>query len=129
MPHQMAPNRHSLPAMKAMWRIELLGGLRVQHAERVIDRFPTQKAAVLLAYLALTHSVGTRPQHAHTREALIEQLWPEIELEAARASLRAALYSLRQLLQESAAGELLITSRSTVALNPAAFTTDVAEFR
>jgi DNA-binding SARP family transcriptional activator len=111
--------------MKAIWRIELFGGLWVQHAERVITRFPTQKTAVLLAYLAY------HPQHPQPREALIEQLWPEIDPDAGRSSLRSALYSLRQLLEpeEGAAGNLLIASRSTVSLQPAAFTTDVAEFR
>src|SRR5262245_14392966 len=111
--------------MKGMWRIELLGELRVQHADRVITRFPTQKAGVLLAYLAYY------PQHPHPRDALIEQLWPEIDLDAARSSLRNALYSLRQLLErdEGAPGTLLIASRSTVSLHPGAFTTDVADFR
>jgi DNA-binding SARP family transcriptional activator len=110
--------------MNAIWRIELLGGLRVQLADRVITHFPTQKTAVLLAYLAYHH------QHPHPRDALIDQLWPEIDLEAARSSLRSALYSLRHLLEpEDAAGHLLLASRSTVSLHPDAFTTDVADFR
>jgi hypothetical protein len=35
--------------MEAPWRIELLGGLRARHGERVVARFRTQKAAELLA--------------------------------------------------------------------------------
>ena len=49
-------------------RIELLGWLRMVGADRVIDRFRTQKVAALLAYLAF-HS-----QRSHPREELIEIL-------------------------------------------------------
>jgi DNA-binding SARP family transcriptional activator len=96
--------------MKAAWQIELLGGLWAKDGEREITRFPTQKTAVLLAYLAY------HPQHPHPREALIEQLWPEIDLDAARSSLRNAVYALRQLLEleAGATGKLLLASRSTV---------------
>ena len=34
--------------MEAPWRIELLGGLRARHGERVVARFRTQKAAEML---------------------------------------------------------------------------------
>jgi DNA-binding SARP family transcriptional activator len=142
--------------MDGAWRIELLGGLRVQHGDRLLTRFPTQKAGALLAYLAYYR------QHPHPRDRLTEQFWPEIDRDAARASLRVALSTLRRVLEpadtpaavRSAAGcssersdlgtceagrgaaagarpstsGLLIASRSTISLNPSAFTTDVAEF-
>jgi DNA-binding SARP family transcriptional activator len=110
--------------MATAWRIDLLGGLRVQCGERGVTRFPTQKTGGLLAYLAYYD------RHPHPREALIEQLWPEIDLDAARASLRVALSSLRHLLDPPGApdGTLLIASRAALSLDPSAFTTDIAEF-
>jgi DNA-binding SARP family transcriptional activator len=76
--------------LERSWRIELLGGLRVEGGGRVVTRFPTQKAAALLAYLAYHRD---RP---HPREVLAALLWPEAEWEAARHRLNVALSSLRQ---------------------------------
>src|SRR5436190_24288720 len=80
-------------SMDARWRIELFGGLRAVREERVVTHFPTQKAASLLAYLALT---AGRRQQPHSREELTELLWPEHDTEAARNSLRVALHALRR---------------------------------
>src|SRR5688572_8364479 len=71
------------------WRIELLGGLRLIQAGRVVTRFRTRKAASLLAYLALYAS------RAHSRDSLADLLWPEADAESARRNLRQALYTLR----------------------------------
>jgi predicted ATPase/DNA-binding SARP family transcriptional activator len=79
--------------MDARWRIELLGGLRAESAGRVITRFATQKTGSLLAYLA--HFLD-RP---HSREALIDLLWPESTPQAARQSLSQSLHLLRRLLE------------------------------
>jgi predicted ATPase/DNA-binding SARP family transcriptional activator len=109
--------------MNALWRIELLGSLRATHGDRVVTQFRTQKAGSLLAYLAF-HS-----RHPHPRDALLELLWPELDLDASRNNLRFVLHSLRQLLEPAGtpAGSVLLADRSTVSLRPAAFTTDVAE--
>jgi predicted ATPase/DNA-binding SARP family transcriptional activator len=125
--------------MDRHWRIDLLGGLRAVEGGRVITRFPTQKAAALLAYLALTHSVGGGARRGArsrghprslSREALIELLWPEHDPEAARNNLRVALHALRRQfeLPDSPTDCLLLSDRSTISLNPAAFSTDVTEF-
>ena len=105
-------------------RIELFGGLRVHLGERAIARFPTQKVASLLAYLAY------HPQSAHPRDILVDLLWPDSPPQAGRASLSQALSALRRQLEPpgSPAGSMLITSSATVGLNAEAFTTDVAEF-
>jgi DNA-binding SARP family transcriptional activator len=106
------------------WRIELLGGLRAVRDERVVDRFPTQKTAVLFAFLAC------HPRRAHPREVLIELLWPEASLDTGRHRLSVALSSLRQQFAPPGASTtpLLVTDRSTVRLDPDRATTDVAAF-
>jgi DNA-binding SARP family transcriptional activator len=107
-----------------MWRIELLGGLRVAHGERAITPFRRQRVAALFAYLAYYRD---RP---HPRDALIELLWPEIDPEVGRNHLRVLLHRLREQLDEPATAPdtLLLTDRDTVRLRPTAFTTDVADF-
>jgi DNA-binding SARP family transcriptional activator len=108
----------------AAWRIEMFGGLRATDGERTLTHFETRKVGVLLACLALD------PRRAHSREALAELLWPEEDGEAIRNRLRQALSSLRRELEPPSAanGSVLIADRSEVSLNPAAITTDVAEF-
>ena len=104
-------------------RIELLGPLRLLRGEEVVTRFGTQKAAGLLAYLAL------RPG-PHARETLIDVFWPDMDLPEGRNNLSTALSSLRRLLEppDVPKGTLLTTTHSQAGLHPAAVTTDVAEF-
>jgi adenylate cyclase len=111
-------------------KIELLGRLRVEQEGRISDRFRTRKAAVLLAYLAFYRD------RTHSRDALIELLWPEERLEVGRERLRTALSSLRRQLEpapssatsgRTPADTLLCATRDSVRLS-SAITTDVAEF-
>src|SRR5579871_164283 len=104
--------------------IYLFGQLCVQQPGRTITRFRTKKAAELLAYLACYR------HRQHAREALIEMLWPEETLEAARNRLSVELNSLRRQLEPPGvpAGAILRADRTSVQLNPDAYTTDVAEF-
>jgi predicted ATPase/DNA-binding SARP family transcriptional activator len=98
--------------------------LQVEQAERVITRFQTQKTGVLLAYLAFNL------QLPHSREVLTALLWPDDELDAARHKLRMALSSLRRQLEPPGvpAGAVIVSSRTTVQLNPEAVSTDMAEY-
>jgi DNA-binding SARP family transcriptional activator len=100
--------------MKALWRIDLLGELRVSGQDRAITRFRTRKAAALLAYLAY---YGDR---AHSRLPLAEMLWPERELDSAPANLRVALSSLHRQLEPPGvpAGTVLIADRAFRAAQP-----------
>src|SRR5207253_2992050 len=52
--------------LQGPWRIEMFGRLRALNADRVVDRFRTEKTGSLLAYLAY---FGDR---SHSREELIE---------------------------------------------------------
>lgn len=117
--------------MDAPCRIEMLGGLKVVHAgrageeARAVTRFATHKTAALLAYLAYYLK-----QPAHPRELLADMLWPEAASEAGRASLRAALASLRRQLEPPgiSPGSVLIADRFAARLNPLTVATDTAEF-
>ena len=105
-------------------RIELFGGLRVTVGREVVARFPTQKAGLLLAYLALT------PEKPRTRESLIALLWLELEPDAGRNNLSTLLSLLRRVLEpgDTPAGSVLQANRQTITLNSATVQTDVAEF-
>lgn len=99
------------------WRVELFGGPRlIAPSGKIFDQFATQKAAGLLAYLALT-----LPRW-HLREVVAEQFWPDKDPALSRNSLSAALSSLRPIL-----GGALATGRLRVGLDPACVTTDLAE--
>src|SRR5207248_19948 len=108
----------------AQCRIQLLGGLCAQRGEQVITRFKTQKVASLFAYLAF------HLRQAHSREILIELLWPESDAPTLRNSLSVALSSLRNQFEPPGTpqGAVLRADRFSVGLNPITVTTDVADF-
>ena len=110
--------------MESRWRIQLLGELRAEQEGRVLPRFQRQKAGALLAYLAYYL------HRSHLRDTLIELLWPDADLPAARHSLSQTLFLLRQQLEPpgTPAGAVLLSDRTSVRLNPDVLTTDVAEF-
>src|SRR5262245_8102251 len=120
--------------MELRWQITLLGALRAEPGThpsearegcgRTLSHFRSQKTGILLAYMAYF------PHRMHLRDALIELLWPDADLSAARASLSVAVSFLRQHLEPpgSSPGSVLIADRSTVRLNPEAIATDVARF-
>src|SRR5918997_1562235 len=99
----------------AFWTIQLLGGLAARNQSRLATRFRTQKAAVLLAYLAFYNDPHRPP---HSRETLIGMLWPEADVDAARHNLSNALSALRHVLEPPGvpAGAILIADRFTVRL-------------
>jgi predicted ATPase/DNA-binding SARP family transcriptional activator/Tfp pilus assembly protein PilF len=110
--------------MSEPWRINLFGSLRAQRGERIVTRFKTQKVASLFAYLAF------HLRQAHSREILMEMLWPESDALTLRNSLSVALSSLRHQFEPPgiAQGTVLRADRFSVGLNPVTVTTDVAEF-
>src|SRR6266568_4326349 len=67
----------------------LLGPLEIRHGDSVL-KFSTRKALALLIYLAVEGG-------SHTRRALSELFWPELDSKHGRAALRATLLQLRQL--------------------------------
>ena len=102
----------------------MLGWMRAQSGDLTVTRFRTQKTALLLARLALF------PKRTHPREELADLLWPDADQDAGRNSLKQSLAILRRLLEPpgTLAGGVLIADRLGIRLNPAAFSTDVADF-
>ncbi|MBC8142771.1 MAG: hypothetical protein H7Y38_15210 [Armatimonadetes bacterium] len=100
------------------WRIETFGGLRLLQGERVLERFRTQKSALLLAYLA------SFPRRTYSREAVGEMLWPDEVPEKQRNRLRYELSTLRKLVGEDpfhAPDNSLIALLSSFVSDAAAF--------
>src|SRR5438270_6741396 len=99
--------------MDSRIRIELLGGLRLVRGDQVITRFRTQKAAWLLAYLAVN---AGKPIH---RELLADLLWPESDMESGRNRVKQELSCLRRLLEDGGgAVEIFQADRSAIQLDP-----------
>jgi len=106
------------------WRIELFGGLRLVSKGETLTRFRTRKTAALLAFLAY------QPRRMHSRDLLVDLLWPEDEAAAARHSLRTALSALRRDLERNQGTKttVVLADHFSAGLNPAEVTTDVEEF-
>lgn len=106
-----------------LWQIELFGGLQAHSGDHTITRFQTYKTGALLAYLAYFR--GRR----HSREELINLLWPDVEPTASRNRLSQALVWLRPRLEPTKADRntVLITDRNYVSLNSDTVNTDVAQ--
>jgi adenylate cyclase len=102
--------------------IRLLGPLQVTLDSQPVTHFETEKARVLLAYLAVE---ADRP---HPRELLAEMLWPGRPAGAASADLRHALASLRRAIADTSAAlgagrqpppPFLLVNRQTIQFNSA----------
>lgn len=112
--------------------LSFLGGFQAILADQPITAFESNKGRGLLAYLAV-EATGV----AHSRATLAELLWPGYGEGYARASLRQSLHHLRKSLdsheQQALCGqekpELLLITRQTIQINPAADTwVDVTQF-
>ncbi len=68
------------------------------------------------------------PHRSHSREELIDLLWPDADLDTGRNRQRQALATLRRSLEPPGLADVLLADRNTVWLNPVAFRCDVAEF-
>ena len=109
---------------EGLWRFQLLGGLRAACGAAILDKFQTQKTASLLAYFAFYS------HRRHTREEMIDLLWPDAKPEAGRNRLSQALVWLRPRLELSpeVRGTVLLADRQTAGLNPLAITVDALTF-
>ena len=108
--------------------ISLLGTFQVLLYGKEIGGFDSDKVRALLAYLAIE---SDRP---HRRGALTSLLWPERTERTARHNLSQALFNLRTLLDDAAAGDspresALAATRQTIQFSTASdHWLDVAAF-
>ena len=110
---------------QALWRVELLGGLKLSDGAQHLVRLPSRAITSLLARLALA------PERAHGREELIELLWPGVAPEVGRNRLRQALSTLKSILEPASrvpAQPVLQADRTQVRVVQGALACDVTEF-
>jgi len=95
-------------------QVQVLGKLRLWHDDMVIDRFPTRRVEELFAFLLLNQ------RREHTREHLIDILWPDHPPTNGRASLSTALWRMSAVFRSMglAPDGYLSSSRDWVRLEP-----------
>ena len=109
----------------ALWQVRLLGGLEVSDGRQSIVRLPSRAVAALLARLALA------PQRAHSREQLIELLWPGVALDVGRNRLRQALSTLKSILEPASRvppQPVLLADRNHIRVAPGGLSCDALQF-
>ena len=105
-------------------RICMFGDLSIETDGPRIDKFPTQKSACLLSFLAFHKGQW------YSREYLADQFWPSASSNSARQSLRTAVTHLRHLLHSCMdCGEKALESdRIRVRLSAYLVDTDVSQY-
>jgi len=103
------------------YNLQLLGPFKLEHQNLQNDRFESDKARALLAFLA------TEPQAYH-RETLATLLWPDRPDKNARRNLSQALYNLRQVTSSISEDLFEITSKTIRFLPNEHFKVDVIQF-
>src|SRR5262245_24518719 len=96
----------------AQLSLKLLGAPEVRHGERQL-LFPTRKTLAILIYLLVE---GGR----HTRDKLTALFWPDSDQVRGRASLRRALSSIRQTIDDldrSPSSQHLLVEQDVVGTN------------
>ena len=107
-------NRRDKPETRPI--IRLIGAFSVIGADGKDCPISGKKDRAVLAFLA------AHPGRPIARERLVELIWPDAAEGAGRASLRQSLSSIRK---QVPAGELLSSTRDTVAFNADAAETDI----
>jgi predicted ATPase len=109
-----------------VWRVHLLGEVRVVSGAREMTRFESRKVVALLARVAL------EPNRLHAREELAALLWPDADRRTGLERLRHILSSLqRQTAPLDAAAPTdppLLVDRLGIRLNTAVVSCDAADF-
>jgi DNA-binding SARP family transcriptional activator/predicted ATPase len=93
-------------------RISVLGSLQIHKGDQPLSRFESNKVRALLAYLAVESHTP------HSRESLVELLWPESPTDSSLGNLRYALADLRRVIGDaSAQPRYLLISRDRLQFN------------
>jgi len=91
----------------------LLGPLSVSVNDQHIERWPSAKCRAVFSYLLAHHA------HPIPRDVLMDVLWPDASLKAARNNLNVALYSLRRTLRSISDANLVVHEAGAYCLAPA----------
>ena len=120
----MPPPSSRPPAAAVRWRVRLLGGVRADDGEQSIERFGSGRVAALLARLAMY------PSRRHSREELVELLWPGVDIDAGRNRLRQSLFALRALLEPPSPlpRPVIVADRGSIGAVEGALECDAVEF-
>ena len=102
--------------------LALLGGFTATVDGHVLDGLPTRKARALLAILA------TSPGYRQSRERMATMLWERSAEEQARASLRQTLASVRKVLAEAGAEDMLEANADSIWLDGERCEVDALKF-
>lgn len=102
------------------WKLNLLGGLCLERNGIFVDQFPTRRAAMMLARLALSRN------GAVGRDELAEEFWPEDYLDTTRLRLRQELKRLRTSLGEGK--DLVDADRTWIRIDLESVEIDTREF-
>ena len=108
-----------------MLRLRTFGGLSIERSAEEGGGSPTSTATAArrrLAFLAVLAASGPRGM---PRDKLLALFWPESDTDKARHALDQTLYSLKRDL----GAESLVSGREELAINPAAMTSDVEDFK
>jgi DNA-binding SARP family transcriptional activator len=106
-------------------QVRVFGKLRLQSGQCRVETFPTRRAEELLAYL-LIHQ-----RARHSREKLVDTLWPDAGISNGRASLSTTLWRLRGVFDrlQVPAADYLQTDRDWISLEPStALSCDHSDF-
>lgn len=101
-----------------MLRLLTFGGLAIVRRDGSEPPRPRPQRLAILAVLAAAGSRGV------SRDRMSALFWPDADSDKARHSLRQALYALRQEL-----GVEVVRSEAILSIDPAALTSDLADFR
>src|SRR5579872_3267953 len=110
--------------MNTLWQIRLFGGLSAQREGRDVIRYQTRKTSSLLGLLAFYLHQN------HSRDNVVEHIWPDLAVDNGHRCLSTVLSSLRRQLEppDVPYGSVIRATHRNISLNPAAVTTDVREF-
>jgi DNA-binding SARP family transcriptional activator len=101
------------------------GRLRLENNQQITSSFPTKQVEELLGYLVLHKGVN------HSREKIINLLWPNFPIQSTRSRLSTVIWRLKSVFQELdlPPDDYLRVTRDSISLpRSAPLQTDIAEF-
>lgn len=108
-----------------MLRLRTFGGLSIERSADEGGGSPTSTATAARRRLAFLAVLGASGPRGMPRDKLLALFWPESDSDKARHALDQTLYSLKRDL----GAESLVLGREELAINPAAMTSDVEDFK